>query len=78
MATHSSYLAWEIPWTEVPGGLQSMGLLRVRHDSVTEQQQILIMSKLEESLFKKIYITMSVFSSGSDGKQSVGNMGDLG
>ena len=26
MATHSSFLAWEIPWTEEPGGLQSMGL----------------------------------------------------
>ena len=32
MATHSSILAWEIPWTEKPGGLQSMGLQRVRHD----------------------------------------------
>ena len=32
MATHSSILAWEIPWTEAPGGLQSMGLQRVRHD----------------------------------------------
>ena len=53
MATHSSYLAWEIPWTEVPDGLQSMGLLRVRLDSVTEQQQIPSMSKLEESLLKK-------------------------
>ena len=30
MATHSSILAWEIPWTEEPGGLQSMGLQRVR------------------------------------------------
>ena len=29
MATHSSMLAWRIPWTEEPGGLQSMGLLRV-------------------------------------------------
>ena len=29
MATHSSILAWRIPWTEVPGGLQSMGLKRV-------------------------------------------------
>ena len=29
MATHSSILAWEIPWTEEPGGLQSMGLQRV-------------------------------------------------
>ena len=32
MATHSSILAWEIPWTEKPGGLQSMGLQRVGHD----------------------------------------------
>ena len=31
MTTHSSILAWRIPWTEVPGGLQSMGLQRVRH-----------------------------------------------
>ena len=35
MATHSSVLAWEIPRTEEPGGLQSMGLQRVRHDSAT-------------------------------------------
>ena len=32
MATHSSTLAWKIPWTEEAGGLQSMGLQRVRHD----------------------------------------------
>ena len=32
MATHSSTLAWRIPWTEEPGGLLSMGLQRVRHD----------------------------------------------
>ena len=32
MATHSSSLAWRIPWTEEPGGLQSMGSQRVRHD----------------------------------------------
>ena len=36
MATHSSILARRIPWTEEPGGLQSMGLQRVRHDWVTE------------------------------------------
>ena len=35
MATHSSILAWRIPWTEEPGGLQSMGLLRVRQDWAT-------------------------------------------
>ena len=32
MATHSSILAWRIPWTEKPGGLQSIGLQKVRHD----------------------------------------------
>ena len=35
MATHSSTLAWKIPWTEEPGGLQSMGSLRVQHDWAT-------------------------------------------
>ena len=32
MATHSSILAWKIPWTKEPDGLQSMGLQRVGHD----------------------------------------------
>ena len=32
MATRSNSLAWKIPWMEEPGGLQSMGSLRVRHD----------------------------------------------
>ena len=32
MAPYSSTLAWKIPWMEEPGGLQSMGLLRVGHD----------------------------------------------
>ena len=36
MATHSSILAWEISWTEEPGGLQSVGLQRVRHDLVAK------------------------------------------
>ena len=35
MATHSSILAWKNPWTEEPGGLQSLGLQRVGQDSAT-------------------------------------------
>ena len=35
MATHSSILAWRIPWTEEPGGLWSKGLQRVGHDQAT-------------------------------------------
>ena len=38
MATHSSILAWEIPWTEEPGVLQFMGSQRIGHDLATEQQ----------------------------------------
>ena len=36
MTTHSSILAWNIPWLEEPGGLQSMGLQRVGHDGATD------------------------------------------
>ena len=39
MQVGSLGLAWEIPWTEDPGGLQFIGLQRVRHDLATEQQQ---------------------------------------
>ena len=39
MATHSGTLAWKIPRTEEPGGLQSMGSLRVGHTEATQQQQ---------------------------------------
>ena len=39
MATHSGILAWEIPWTEGPGGLWSMGSQRVRHDLVIKSEK---------------------------------------
>ena len=39
MATHFSGLSWRSPWTEEPGGLQSMWPQRVGHDLATEQQQ---------------------------------------
>ena len=38
-ATHSSILAWEIPWTEKPGRLQSMGWQRVGHNLATKPQK---------------------------------------
>ena len=41
MATHSRIIAWEIPWTEEPGGLQSMGSKRIGHDLVTKPQHFL-------------------------------------
>ena len=39
VTTHSSILAWSIPWTEEPGGLRSSGSQRVGHDLWTKQQQ---------------------------------------
>ena len=46
MTIHSSILTWEIPWTEEPGRLQSMGLQRVGHDIVTKQQQRILLSSV--------------------------------
>ena len=43
MVTHSSTLAWKIPWTEEPGGLQSMGLLRVGHNWATSLSLFIFM-----------------------------------
>ena len=45
MATHSSILAWEIPWTEEPGGLQSMELQRVGHDWATEHTRLEVLNE---------------------------------
>ena len=44
VATHSSILAWKIPWTEEPGGLQSMWSQRVWHDWVTEHTHTYIIA----------------------------------
>ena len=49
MATHSSILAWKIPCTEKPGGLQSMGLQRVKHDWATEHARIQPLKKVGKS-----------------------------
>ena len=39
MADYSSILAWEIPWTEDPGGLQFMGVQKIGHDWATEHEK---------------------------------------
>ena len=51
MATHSSVLAWRIPWTEEPGGLQSTGLHRVGHDSATELAILVVRQLVSVILF---------------------------
>ena len=49
MATHSSIPAWKIPWTEEPGGLQSMGSHRVEYDRATHTQTDRKASQVNES-----------------------------
>ena len=48
LATHSSILAWRIPWTEEPGGLQSMGSQRIGHNLANKQQQQQVPLRLVE------------------------------
>ena len=48
MTTHSSILAWEIPWTEKPGRLQSLGSQKVGHNLVTKQSNILERDKIKQ------------------------------
>ena len=64
LATSSSILAWEISWKEETGRLQSMGLPRVRHDWVTEQQPVLQIRKLSPGNIKWWSMSGSRFISG--------------
>ena len=52
MATHFSILAWEIPWTEEPGRLQSRGVTRVTHDLATKQPPRSTSVKWEKCVFQ--------------------------
>ena len=66
MATHSSILAWEIPWTEEPGGLQSMGSQRAEYNWATKQQQLLGPHELlhlpsNEHLFDPFFLEVIFF-----------------
>ena len=56
MAPHSSILAWEIPWTEEPGGLQSTGLLGVRHDNTHAQVSKSKSDKILKSLSRAMKV----------------------
>ena len=66
MAPHSSTLAWKIPWMEEPGGLQSLGLLRVGHDSATSVSLFAFMH------WRRKWQLISVFLPGeSQGRESL-------
>ena len=61
MATHSSILAWRIPWTEEPGRLQSMRSQRVRHNLVTKSPPSLTMDWLHFPVVILIGVTSKKF-----------------
>ena len=63
MATHSSILAWKIPWTEEPGGLQSMGLQRVGHDWAAEHAHTL--SCKMNPIIGELFVTSFCFKGSS-------------
>ena len=87
MATHFSVLAWKIPWTEEPGGLQSIGLQRVEGvpGSSTGKEsacneEILVSFLGQEGLLENGVLTLVFlgFPGGSAGKESACDVGDLG
>ena len=77
MAPHSSTLAWEIPWTEEPGGPQSMGSQRVRHDCVTEQTSIISLAKegQYQPLYRAVVTTIRTSCLGLSAQQCLANKG---
>ena len=86
MLTHSSILAWRIPWTEEPGRLQSMGLLRVGHDWATSLSLSAVLAggcfTIEAPgkpiyLYTHIHIHIRGFPCSSVSKESACNAGDL-
>ena len=59
MATHSSIIGWEIPWTEDPGALQSMGSQRVGHDLGTKQLPLLSGTLRQPTHSYALYFTLN-------------------
>ena len=75
MASHSSVLAWKIPWTEEPDGLQSVGLQRLGHDWVTSSFTSLYLSLLSSRnihtcCFRMLDVSLLVLVSKHVGKRS--------
>ena len=62
MGAHSSILAWEMPWTEEPGGIQSKELQKVRHDWAQTYIQDKQMVNTEKKVRKKITYLSSAYS----------------
>ena len=62
MATHSSILAWRIPWTEEPGSVQSMGSQRVRHDRETEHTHTASREQMKSEELSPGDISQSIYS----------------
>ena len=66
IATHSSILAWRIPWTEEPGGLQSIGWKRVGHDWVTKRNTDQVSGFSKYCQFSKVAEQIHSPSSGNE------------
>ena len=60
MATHSSILVWRIPWTEEPGGIQSMGSQRIRHNRATKHSTNNVLKSRAITLPTKVRIVKAM------------------
>ena len=67
MATHSVILAWKIPWTEEPCGLQMVGFQRVGHDSLTERKTWTVDSAFLDRLVKANFLTTEAAEHAEEG-----------
>jgi len=61
MATHSSILAWRIPWTQEPSGLKSMGLQRVRYDLAIKHAYMIDFSSVAMKVLDSIFSRIKLF-----------------
>ena len=66
MATYSRILAWRIPWTEEPGGLQSMGVTVGRNLVTKQQQQYFTMHMYKKPLLSCVHLSGSVCGEGTN------------
>ena len=68
MATHSSVLAWRVPWTEEPGGLQSIGSQRAGHDCLTNTSTFIMMRRKDGQMHREVRKRYDIYNMNVDSR----------
>ena len=74
MAPHSSTLAWRIPWTEEPGGLQSMGLQKVGHAHASKVMLKILQARLQQYMNCELPDVQAGFRKGRGTRDQIANI----